>query len=78
MTFKPNRLQQIRISRNHSTRKAGRKAGLSQNTIINIEQGKSSPNLRTLSKLSIYYGLPIHELIKVVEDIKNDQKMKVG
>lgn len=74
MTTTANILQQIRIKRNHTYREAARISGVSRNTILNIEKGKASPNLQTLYKLSNYYGLPIPEMIEVIQKIRSEQE----
>lgn len=69
MSMEPNSLVRIRTKRNHSTREAARMAGVSQNTILNVEKGLTYPNLRTLTKLSDYYGLSLPDLIRAIDAI---------
>lgn len=67
-----NELIRIRKSKGHTQRDAAREMGVSYMTVHCVEKGKQMPRLRTLAKLSKYYGLDPITILQIV--VKERQK----
>jgi len=62
---KSSKIKQAREKLRLSQEKLARLAGVSNNTIINIEEGKhQNPTIETLKKIAKALNVPIEELIK--------------
>jgi len=67
-----NKLVEIRLKKGHSLQKAAEEMGVSFMTVHCVEKGKQVPRLRTLAKLSKYYGLDPITIFQIV--VKERQK----
>lgn len=67
-----NELIKIRKSKGHTQRDAAAEMDVSYMTVHCVETGKQVPRLRTLAKLSKYYGLDPITILQIV--VKERQK----
>ena len=67
-----NKLVEIRLKKGHGLHKAAKEMGVSFMTVHCVEKGKQVPRLRTLEKLSKYYGLDPITIFQIV--VKEHQK----
>lgn len=61
-------LRKLRMNRGLSQVDAAKKLGLKQNTLSHYENGKSYPDLSTLSKIAEFFNVSIDELVYSVDE----------
>lgn len=68
------KMKRARISAGLSLRGLARKAGLSHDTVMRIEDGRRSPHPETIAKLAAAMDVPIADLVdwSTVEGIGDD------
>lgn len=55
-------IKDLRKNKNLTQKQLAQKAGLSQSTISDLEDGTKSPRLKTLDKIATALEIPTHEL----------------
>lgn len=56
-------LKAARVNKNMNQMDAAREIGVSVDTLSNYERGKSFPDVPTIKRIEVVYGVPYSELI---------------
>ncbi len=64
----PKRLRVLRAERGLTIKQAAESAGVTRETVRELELGRRSPHEPTLAKIANAYGVPIGELLDAAED----------
>ena len=58
------KLRDLRIQRGLTQEQAAELARVTPRTLIDLESGKRTPNMPTLTKIARGYGVPLEELVE--------------